>query len=80
MMALSKVHKINPRADYAPSGWIITFCGRVGHKDSVPNEYVTAVNGRFEATEGKDGVTCKRCREGRWDRTDGRISPHSRPT
>jgi hypothetical protein len=71
-MSLSAVHKINPHIEFSSGGWKQTFCGRVGHKDSVPNEYVTAVNGRFEATEGKDGVTCKRCREGRWNRTDGR--------
>lgn len=70
-MRLGKVHKINPHMARAP-GWVITFCGRVGYKDRVPNEYVTDVNDRFEATEGKDGVTCKRCRAGRWDRTDGR--------
>jgi hypothetical protein len=72
-MPLAKVHKINPHPGYTSPGWSQTFCGRVGRRDAhVPNEYVTVVNGRFEATEGKDGVTCKRCREGRWARTDGR--------
>jgi hypothetical protein len=71
-MSLSKVHKIDPHAVRAP-GWVKTFCGRIGHKDSGPNEYVTDVNGRFEATAGREGVTCQRCRQGRWDRTDGRI-------
>lgn len=69
-MALGKVHKLKPDRQRPPHDWRETFCGMIGRGSLVSSEYETTLGARFEATDGKEGVTCKRCRKGFWNRTD----------
>ena len=81
MSLLGKVHKLKPvgsetrRTGY---GWRETFCGLTGSQCSgFSTEFETDVGHRFEAVDVSNGVTCARCRKGRWSRTDdGTASPY----
>ena len=73
-MSLGKIHKLKPagsesrRARY---GTRQTFCGLIGALcRGFSSEFDTDEGNRFEATDGSDGVNCRRCRKGRWPRTD----------
>ena len=70
MSSLAKLHKINPHAN-TRNGWAKTFCGLLGVQErNTDTEYSTIQGFRFEATTGKTGVNCAKCRKGRWDRSD----------
>lgn len=67
---MNKCHKINPAANTMPD-WYATFCGLTGMKERYSDDEYTGVQGYiFEATTGTKGVTCAKCRKGRWTRTD----------
>lgn len=69
-MAMAKIHKVNPNAD-AMTGWIKTFCGLEGMPErNCSTEFVNVHGFIFEATRDNKGVTCGRCRKGRWNRTE----------
>jgi hypothetical protein len=73
-MSLGKVHKLKPfgsESRRARFGNRETFCGLAGSLcPGFSTEFDTDEDNRFEATDGNDGVTCLRCRKGRWPRTD----------
>ena len=69
-MPLNKIHKINPNANVMFGGHG-TFCGLSGMRETFcSTEYGTTQGNIFEATTGTKGVTCAKCRKGRWTRTD----------
>jgi len=41
---------------------ITTFCGKIGYYTGWPHEYDTAQCNRFEATDNRSRVDCKKCR------------------
>ena len=63
MVGLNKVHKLRPFLEARISDRRVTFCGLTGVLAPGTNtEFDTITGNRFEATDGKSGVTCARCR------------------